>query len=78
MADEADHAQEIEQLALEQALARRLPGENLVPNGFCYNCHEPLKPSRIKNKPMHTKRFCDQYCRDDFETRRRSERQRRT
>lgn len=75
MADEADHAQEMEQLALEQALARRMQGENLMPNGFCYNCHDPLKPVKVKGKLTHVRRFCDEYCRDDYEALKRSKQQ---
>lgn len=76
MADEADHAQELEQLALEQALARRLPTLRLIPVGFCHNCHEPLKPTKTKEGPKHVKRFCDDSCRDDFEARMRAKQQR--
>ncbi len=67
MADEADHAHEMEQLALEQALARRMPGPKLTPTGFCHFCREPLKPIKDKNGVRHDRIFCDSGCSEDFE-----------
>ena len=47
MADEADMAHELEQLALTHALAARKPAPRLAPRGQCYNCNEPLPPKRV-------------------------------
>lgn len=68
MADEADHAQELEQLALDHALAARRPGVRLAPRGFCHNCNGPVEAPRI---------FCDKDCADDYESLQRAKSQRR-
>jgi hypothetical protein len=67
MADEADMAQEIEELALKHALAHRKEGVNLPPKGSCYNCSEPLKPKKVGKTLQHVRLFCDEDCRDDWE-----------
>ena len=60
MADEADMAQELEELALTCALGQRKEAEKLVPKGHCYNCDEPLPPGMP---------FCDKACAEDWERR---------
>ena len=60
MADEADMAHELEQLALNCALEQRKGGGRLIPKGLCYNCEEPLPAEKI---------FCDKACADDWERR---------
>jgi len=77
MADEADHAQELEQLALEHALARRVPDAALIPKGTCHNCGETIKPRQTKTGPEHVRIFCDKDCGDDYGMRRRANQQRR-
>lgn len=67
MADEADMAQELEELTLKHALAYRKQGANLNPRGFCYNCDEPLKPQKLGATLRHVALFCDGECRDDWE-----------
>jgi hypothetical protein len=67
MADEADMAHELEQLALAHALAFRKGGEKLQPRGFCYNCGEPLAPTRDATTLRHERIFCDGGCADDFQ-----------
>ena len=66
MADEADIAHEFEQLALAHALAFRKGGEQLPPRGFCYNCGEPLSPTRDGMSVRHERLFCDGGCADDY------------
>jgi len=60
MADEADMAKELEELALKHALAHRKEGANLPARGLCYNCDEPVDAGRL---------FCDEACRDDWQKR---------
>lgn len=67
MADEADMAKEIEELALKHALAHRKAVVNLPPKGYCYNCDEPLKPEVVDGKRQHRRIFCDRDCADDWE-----------
>ena len=57
MSDEADQAQESEELHLAAARMRRKP--TLLACGRCYNCHEPLTRGL----------FCDSDCRSDYERR---------
>lgn len=66
MADEADRAQQYEQIALAQSLAFR-EGTGLRPKGACYNCGERLAADE---------RFCDQACEHDYLMRRRMRSQR--
>lgn len=60
MSDDADRTQE--RLELEEAIRRQYRQESapIKGTGFCLNCGEPIR------KDM---RWCDQYCRDDFEQR---------
>jgi hypothetical protein len=67
MADEADMAQELEELALKHALANRKEGVHLPPKGYCYNCDESLKPHKVGKELRHVRLFCDEACRDDWE-----------
>lgn len=67
MADEADMAQELEELALKHALAHRKEGVHLAPKGSCYNCDEPLKAKKVGKTLQHVRLFCDEACRDDWE-----------
>jgi hypothetical protein len=67
MADEADQAHELEQLALRHALAHRKGGANLPPKGTCYNCDEPLKPIQVGGEVRHVQLFCDSSCAQDWE-----------
>lgn len=67
MADEADMAQELEELALKHALANRKEGVTLPPKGTCYNCDEGLKPVKVGKTLQHVRLFCDEACRDDWE-----------
>jgi len=55
--DENDQATELESQLREAALARREP-EGPPSCGACYYCGAPLKDGR---------RFCDAYCRDDWQ-----------
>jgi hypothetical protein len=75
MADEADQAHELEQLALTAALAQRKTGFRLMPKGICHNCNEHLKPKKGPNGLEHVKIFCDKNCSDDWESRERAKRQ---
>jgi hypothetical protein len=68
MADEADHAHELEQLALSEALARRKPDSRLTPRGSCHNCGEKLAPRKGPKGLEHVQIFCDKDCADDWET----------
>lgn len=66
MADEADIANDLAELALQQALiAARNTASNLrlTPRGTCYNCEESLEP--IDGQDV--KIFCDADCADDWE-----------
>jgi hypothetical protein len=70
MADEADLAHDLEQLALEAALSARKPGAKLAAKGICHNCDAHLKPKKgPKGRLEHVKLFCDENCRDDWEAR---------
>jgi len=69
MADEADKAKELEELALKHALAHRKEGVQLSPKGSCYNCDEALKPIKVGKTVQHVRLFCDEACRDDWEKR---------
>lgn len=69
MADEADMAQELEELALKHALAHRKAGANLPPKGSCYNCAEALPPVKEGKELRHVRIFCDKDCGDDWEER---------
>jgi hypothetical protein len=54
--DEIDRAQELQEQALQNALKGR--PERLPATGYCYYCSEEISAG---------KRFCDEYCRDDFD-----------
>ena len=60
MADGADQASELEQLALRIAIANAASGKGqpkITPNGACHNCEEPLKGGKL---------FCDKDCEQDW------------
>ena len=61
MADEADRAQQFEQIQLAQSLAFRRD-ESLPRVGRCHNCNEPLPPDAL---------FCDDACEQDYQRLRR-------
>lgn len=67
MADEADMAKELEELALKHALAHRKVVVSLFPKGFCYNCDEQLKSEIKDSERQHVRIFCDKDCADDWE-----------
>jgi hypothetical protein len=71
MADEADLAKELEELALQQALASRKSGPRLVPAGYCHNCREKLEPVTQNGELKHLQLFCDLHCSEDWEQRER-------
>jgi hypothetical protein len=50
MADFADDAQAMEELALSHAIAsaRKTGERQLAPRGFCYNCDDLLKKVKVK------------------------------
>jgi hypothetical protein len=50
MADFADDAQAMEELALSHAIAgaRKTGERQLAPRGFCYNCEETLAKVQVK------------------------------
>ena len=73
MADEADIAHELEQLALTHALAYRKGGNSLHPRGFCYNCDEPLRPTYAGETSRHERIFCDKACADDWQKQQKQE-----
>jgi len=65
MADEVDIANDLQELALQQALnAARVGGPRLVARGACYNCDEILAP---RADGQHVQLFCDGDCADDWE-----------
>jgi len=66
MADEADRAQQFEQIQLAQSLAFR-QNESLPRNGRCHNCDESLPQDAL---------FCDEACEQDYERLRRMRAQR--
>ncbi|MHB1539736.1 MAG: hypothetical protein ACYCST_02180 [Acidimicrobiales bacterium] len=66
MADEADRAQQFEQIQLAQSLAFR-QNESLPRKGRCHNCNELLPPDAL---------FCDDACEQDFQRLRRMRAQR--
>ena len=76
MADEADQAHELEQLALEHALSQRMKGPQLRAKGSCYNCDHPLAPVRTYKGLEHVQLFCDQECTQDYEAQQRARRNR--
>jgi hypothetical protein len=53
--DDADRAQKQTDLELKIALQKRAP--ELPETGVCHWCIDPIESGR----------FCDSYCRDDFE-----------
>lgn len=57
MADDADRAQQFEQIQLAQSLAFR-QNSSLQRTGICHNCSEPLL--------NHAGLFCDEYCEQDY------------
>lgn len=64
MADEADVAQyHTEQLQKFAGVGHRaLPSDNLPITGRCHNCGDAIPAAK----------FCDEYCREDWEKRRRA------
>jgi len=66
MADEADQAQQFEQLQLAQSLSFRRD-DGLPRRGQCYNCGSPLQQDAL---------FCDSECEQDFQRLRRMRAQR--
>jgi len=66
MADDADRAQELQDLALAHSLSRR-EHSTLAKTGFCYNCKEPLSNGGL---------FCDSHCEQDYRKLRRMRDQR--
>lgn len=67
MSDEIDRAQEREQLDRQLAISAALAGAKLEANGKCHNCNDDVKVGE---------KFCDVYCRNDYDARMRRERQR--
>lgn len=62
MPDEIDAAQDhIERTMAATLAAQRNKPDTMPPCGKCYNCGEPLESDLF--------RFCDTYCRDDFQLR---------
>ena len=57
MADDADRAQQFEQIQLAQSLAFR-QNSSLQRTGACHNCGEPL--------PQQSGLFCDAACEQDY------------
>jgi hypothetical protein len=66
MADDADRAQQLEQIQLARSLAFR-QDDRLPRNGRCYNCGEPLASEAV---------FCDAACEQDYRRLRRMKAQR--
>lgn len=66
MADEADRAQQFEQIQLAKSLAFR-QNESLPRKGRCHNCDAPLSPDAL---------FCDGACEQDYQRLRRMREQR--
>ncbi len=63
MSDNADRAQQLSELALQHALARRLSSPGLKADGSCHNCGGEVLDGAL---------FCDQHCRTDYEKRQRA------
>ena len=59
MADVIDDAQKLNDVYLKSALSNMKP-EGPKANGSCHNCAEPLHNGT---------RFCDMWCRDDWQVR---------
>jgi hypothetical protein len=59
MADIIDNGNEAAEIFRRAALSKR-QADGPAATGECLNCEAPVEPP---------KRFCDQYCRDDFERR---------
>lgn len=58
--DEIDVANQQMELAIENSLRRNKQHRRVInATGYCLYCKEPLQ---------HGQRFCDEDCRDDFET----------
>ena len=66
MADDADRAQQFEQIQLAQSLAFR-QNSSLCRNGVCHNCGEAVAPDAL---------FCDEACEQDYTRIRRMKAQR--
>lgn len=60
MPDDIDRAQLINENHFKAALQTVLERPPIPFSGFCLSCGEPVKQ----------RRFCDAYCREDFENRR--------
>lgn len=56
MADDADRAQQFEQIQLAQSLAFR-ENSSLPRNGVCHNCGEAVPPDAL---------YCDRACEQDY------------
>lgn len=67
MADEVDIAQQLEELALAQALANVPKGRQLPPKGCCYYCEEPLEKELVNGVLADVRLFCDEHCAADWE-----------
>jgi hypothetical protein len=68
MADFADDAQAMEELALSHAIAsaRKTGERQLAPRGSCYNCDERFTN---KNGTPDERLFCDEFCSEDWHKR---------
>jgi hypothetical protein len=69
MADFADDAQAMEELALSHAIAsaRKTGERQLAPRGSCYNCEEVLK--NADGSADEKRLFCDEFCSEDWHKR---------
>lgn len=64
MADQFDRAQEIEQRDRDINISEALKKQKVIaPTGLCLFCDEPIAPTATNL------RFCDSFCRDDYDKR---------